>query len=136
MDEDRRIAATDEVSADETFVFTAKAGFETTEGLLTRREDGTVVAYTNYCPHWRDVRLDKGSSALVRDGELVCQKHGATFEKRSGDCNFGPCEGAVLDTFEIAVEDSAIYLVDDEWDAAEPGLSEERDLSSGGRIDF
>ncbi|MFD1597876.1 Rieske (2Fe-2S) protein [Halobellus rarus] len=136
MDEDRRIVAAEEVTAGETVVFTAKVGFEKTEGLLTRLEDGTVVAFTNYCPHWRDVRLDKGSSALVRNGEIVCQKHGATFEKSSGHCDFGPCEGAVLDTFEVTVDDGAVYLTDDEFDAAEPGLSEERDLSSGGRIDF
>jgi len=136
MDEDRRIVAAEEVTAGETVVFTATAGFEKTEGFLTRLDDGTVVAFTNYCPHWRDVRLDKGSSALVRNGEIVCQKHGATFEKASGHCDFGPCEGAVLDTFEVTVDDGAVYLTDDEWDAAEPGLSEERDLSSGGRIDF
>ncbi|QCC48581.1 Rieske (2Fe-2S) protein [Halobellus limi] len=136
MDEDRRIVAAEEVTAGETVVFTAKDGFEKTEGLLTRLDDGTVVAFTNYCPHWRDVRLDKGSSALVRNGEIVCQKHGATFEKSSGHCDFGPCEGAVLDTFEVTVDDGAVYLTGDEWDAAEPGLSEERDLSSGGRIDF
>jgi nitrite reductase/ring-hydroxylating ferredoxin subunit len=136
MDEERRIVDAEEVAADETAVFTAKSGFETTEGLLTRLDDGTVVAFTNYCPHWRDVRLDKGSSALVRNGEIVCQKHGATFEKDGGHCNFGPCEGAVLDTFEVTVADGAVYLTDDEWDAAETGLSEERDLSSGGRIDY
>jgi nitrite reductase/ring-hydroxylating ferredoxin subunit len=136
MDEDRRIAAADAVAADETFVFTAERGFETTEGILTRDDDGAVVAYTNYCPHWRDVRFDKGSGALVRNGELVCGKHGATFEKTGGRCNFGPCEGAVLDTFEVTVEDGAVNLTDDDWNSAEPGLSAERDLSSGSRIDF
>jgi nitrite reductase/ring-hydroxylating ferredoxin subunit len=136
MDEDRRIVAAADVTVDDTVVFTATAGFETTEGLLTRLSDGTVVAYTNYCPHWRDVRLDAGSGATVRDGELVCGKHGATFEKATGDCDFGPCEGAVLDTFDVAVEDGAVYLTDAEWERADPGLSGERDLSSGGRIDF
>jgi nitrite reductase/ring-hydroxylating ferredoxin subunit len=136
MDEERRIVDADEVATDGTVVFTATSGFETTEGILTRLDDGAIVAYTNYCPHWRDVRLDRGSGALVRNEELVCQKHGATFGKESGYCDFGPCEGAVLDTFEVTVEGGAVYLTDDEWDAAEPGLSEERDLSSGGRIDF
>ena len=136
MDDERRIAAAEDVAADETVVFTATRGFETTEGILTRLDDGTIVAFTNYCPHWRDVRLDKGSGALLRDGELVCGKHGATFERADGRCTFGPCEGAVLDTFEVTVEGGAVYLSDDDWDAAEPGLSAERDLSSGGRIDF
>ena len=136
MDEDCRIVDTDEVTAEDTVVFTARSGFETTEGLLTRLGDGTVVAYTNYCPHWRDVRLDKGSGANVRNGDLVCGKHGASFEKATGHCDFGPCEGAVLDTFEVTVAEGGVYLTDDEWDSADPGLSEERDLSSGSRIDF
>ena len=136
MDEDRRIVDTDEVTAEDTVVFTARSGFETTEGLLTRLGDGTVVAYTNYCPHWRDVRLDKGSGANVRNGDLVCGKHGASFEKATGHCDFGPCEGAVLDTFEVTVAEGGVYLTDEEWDSADPGLSEERDLSSGSRIDF
>jgi nitrite reductase/ring-hydroxylating ferredoxin subunit len=136
MDEDRRIVDADAVTVDGTVAFTATAGFDSTEGLLTRLDDGTIVAYTNYCPHWRDVRLDKGSGATVRDGELVCGKHGASFEKATGDCDFGPCEGAVLDAFEVTVADGAVYLTDDAWDGAERGLSEERDLSSGGRIDF
>ena len=136
MDEDRRIVDADAVTVDDTVAFTATAGFDSTEGLLTRLDDGTIVSYTNYCPHWRDVRLDKGSGATVRDGELVCGKHGASFEKATGDCDFGPCEGAVLDAFEVTVADGAVYLTDDAWDDAERGLSEERDLSSGGRIDF
>ena len=136
MDEDRRIVAAAEVTADDTVVFTAKAGFETTERLLTRLDDDTIVAYTNYCPHWRDVRLDTGSGATVRDGELVCGKHGASFEIATGNCDFGPCEGAVLDTFEVCIDDGAVYLTDPEWDSAERGLSEDRDLSSRSRIDF
>ena len=136
MNEERRIVAADEVTTDDTVVFTAKSGFDTTEGLLTRLGDGSIVAYTNYCPHWRDVRLDTGSGAIVRDGELVCGKHGASFRRATGDCDYGPCEGAVLDTFEVCVADGAVYLIDDEWDSAEPGLSEERDLSSRSRIDF
>ena len=136
MDEDRRIVDADAVTVDDTVAFTATDGFDSTEGLLTRLDDDTIVAYTNYCPHWRDVRIDKGSGATVRDGELVCGKHGAIFEKATGDCDFGPCEGAVLDAFEVTVADGAVYLTDDAWDGAERGLSEERDLSSGGRIDF
>ena len=136
MDEDRRIVDADAVTTDDTVVFTAKSGFETTEGLLTRLADDTVVAYTNYCPHGWDVRLDKGSGATVREGELVCGKHGAMFETATGHCDFGPCEGAVLDTFEVSVTEGGVYLTDDAWDGAEPGLSEERDLSSRSRIDF
>ncbi|CCC39238.1 probable iron-sulfur protein (2Fe-2S) [Haloquadratum walsbyi C23] len=136
MNDSCRIASSEDVSKDETLVFTASAGFDTTEGILTRLSDDTIVAYTNYCPHWRDVRLDSGSGALVRDETVVCQKHGATFEKSTGHCDFGPCEGAVLDTFDITVTDGTVYLTDNEWEEATQGVSEDRDLSSGTQIGF
>lgn len=136
MDEDRRIAAVHEVPTDGTLLFTIRQGFDKREAILTKLSDGTVVAFENSCPHWTDVRLDKGSSALVRDGEIVCQKHGATFEKDSGVCDFGPCEGATLDTIDVAVEDGAVYLADEEYTFENLGPSGEHDLSTGSRIDF
>ncbi len=136
MDEDRRIAAVDEVPDDSTLLVTLRKGFDREEAVLTRLDDGGVVAYRNYCQHWTDVRFDKGSGALVRAGELVCQKHGATFECDTGYCNFGPCEGATLDTVDVTVEDGAVYLTDDEYEFDSLGPSGEHDLSSGNRIDF
>lgn len=135
MDDDRRIASLDEVPEDGTLLFTVRDGFDTDEVILVRLADG-VAAYRNYCQHWTDVRLDKGSGALVRDGEIVCQKHGATFESDTGYCDFGPCEGATLDVVEVTVEDGAVYLADDDYEFEHLGPSGDYDLSAGSRIDF
>jgi len=135
MDENRRIAPLDDVPADSTLLFTVRDGFDLEEAILTRL-DGAVAAWTNYCPHWTDVRLDTGDGAAVRDGELVCQKHGAIFERNSGRCTHGPCEGAVLDEVEVAVADGAVYLADDRYEFEHLGPSGDHDLSSRGRIDF
>ncbi|MDG5776959.1 Rieske 2Fe-2S domain-containing protein [Haloarculaceae archaeon H-GB2-1] len=135
MDEDSRIVALSEVPTDGTLLFTVRDGFDKSEAILTRLVDG-VVAWKNYCPHWTDVRLDKGSGALVRDGEIVCQKHGATFQTDDGFCTHGPCEGAYLDEVEVTVEDDVVYLTDDRYEFANVGPSGEHDLSSRGRIDF
>lgn len=135
MDDDRRIASLDEVPEDGTLLFTVRDGFDTDEVILVRLADG-VAAYRNYCQHWTDVRLDKGSSALVRNGEIVCQKHGATFESDTGYCDFGPCEGATLDVVEVTVEDGAVYLADDGYEFEHLGPSGDYDLSAGSRIDF
>ncbi|MFC6724366.1 Rieske (2Fe-2S) protein [Halobium palmae] len=136
LDEDDRIAAVEDVPTDGTLLFTVRDGFDREEAVLTRLSDGSVQAFRNYCMHWTDVRLDKGSGATVRDGEIVCQKHGATFERDSGYCDFGPCEGSVLDRIDVAVADGDVYLADDDYEFEALGPSGEHDLSSGSRIDF
>lgn len=107
-----------------------------TEAILTRVADGTVVAYRNYCMHWTDIRLDKGSGALVRRGELVCQKHGATFQRDSGYCDFGPCEGASLERVDVTVRDSQVLLTDEDYAFVHVGPDESAVADSGSRIDF
>jgi nitrite reductase/ring-hydroxylating ferredoxin subunit len=135
MDDDRRIVSLDEVPTDGTLLVTVRGDDGVEEVILTRLSDG-VVAYKNYCKHWTDVRLDKGSGALVRNDEIVCQKHAATFEKESGYCNFGPCEGAYLDTVDIEIGDGEVFLADDEYQFVRVGSSDESPQSSGSRIDF
>lgn len=137
MDESSRIAAVDEVPADTTLLVTLRtANGETRETILTRLDDGSVTAFENYCQHWTDVRLDKGPGALVRNDEIVCRKHGATFERDSGYCNFGPCEGAILPEVDVVVEDGAVHLDDEDYEFDHLGPSEETPDASGGRIDF
>lgn len=135
MDDDSRIAAVDEVPADSSLLFTVRDGFDTEEAILLRLADG-VVALRNYCPHWTDVRLDTGSGATRRNGELVCEKHGATFEAATGECTHGPCEGATIDDLDVTVSDGAVYLTEDGYDFEHVGPSGDHDLSSRGRIDF
>ncbi|MFB6122769.1 MAG: Rieske (2Fe-2S) protein [Haloferacaceae archaeon] len=135
MDEESRIAPVEDVPDDGTLLFRFRNGGDATEAILTRLGDDSVVAFENYCPHWVDVRLDEGSGATVRDGELVCQKHGATFEKSSGHCDFGPCQGATLTTVDVAVENGSVYL-DDGSEFVGLGPDEDRDRSSGSRVGF
>ncbi|MHB9288314.1 Rieske (2Fe-2S) protein [Halobacteriales archaeon Cl-PHB] len=135
MDESSHVADLEEVPADGSFLFTVRDGFDTEEAILLRLADG-VTALRNYCPHWTDVRLDRGSGATVRDGEVVCEKHGATFEKATGDCTYGPCEGATIEHLDVTVDDGAVYLTDDDYEFEQRGASGDHDLSSRGRIGF
>lgn len=135
MDEDSRIASVEDVPEDGSLLFTIRDGFDREEAILLKFADD-VVALKNYCPHWTDVRFDTGNGATVRDDELVCEKHGATFEKESGFCTHGPCEGATIEDIAITVEDGEIYLTDDDYAFEGRGPSGEHDLSSRGRIGF
>jgi nitrite reductase/ring-hydroxylating ferredoxin subunit len=135
MDDDRHVASLDEVPDDGTFLFTAR-GDDGLREIILLRLNGEVVAYENYCQHWTDVRLDKGSGALVRNDEIVCQKHAATFETDSGYCNFGPCEGSYLDRVEIDVTDGEVFLGGNDYVFEHVGPSGDQPQSSGSRIDF
>ena len=140
MDDDVRIAAVEDVPADGSFLFTVASEGEEREAILVRLSDDSIAAWLNYCMHWTDVALDTGDGAPTRDGELVCRKHAATFEKDSGVCTHGPCEGARLEPVEVAVEDGAVYLVDADYEFVEAGAEDDDpvDLSTspGSRVGF
>jgi len=137
-DEPSRIAAVEEVSGDTTLLFTVRndAG-EKREAILVRAGDG-VAAWLNYCQHMTHIRLDKGSGAELRGGEVVCTNHGAYFESDSGLCTYGPCEGAYLNAVDVTVEDGAVYLTDEAFEFVEIGGFEgdDLDLSSTSNVEF
>jgi len=116
-----------DVPGDDTLLVTLSNGDgEEVEAILTALADG-VVAWRNYCKHWTDVRLDRGDGAPIRDGDVLCRKHGATFEKESGVCTFGPCEGAQLEGVDVTVADGGVYLADDDYEFVRVGPAEDDD---------
>jgi len=68
-------------------------------------DDESVACWLNYCQHLTHIKLDKGSGAPMRDGELICANHGAYFEADSGHCTYGPCEGAYLTDLSVTVSE-------------------------------
>jgi nitrite reductase/ring-hydroxylating ferredoxin subunit len=129
MDDERRIVETSEVPADGT----VRDDFDENEVVLVRLDDA-VADLRNFCPLWTDVRLDSGSGAECRGGEIGCTRHGATFEADSGECTHGPCDGAVLEEIDVTVADGTVYLTD-EYEFEGLGPKGDRELSSG-RIGF
>ena len=150
MDDDERIVATEEVPVDSTLLVSLRPGPDVevmpadggddaepeVEVMLTRLGDDSVVAFRNYCQHWTDVRLDKGDGAFVRNEEIFCQKHGATFEKDGGYCNFGPCEGSSLETVAVEVVEGDVMLTDDDYELIRVAAAERDDSAGDSRIDF
>ncbi len=146
------IATLSDVPADSTFLFrVADDAGEEREAILVRTElDGSdagddggptaedVGCWLNYCQHLTHIKLDKGSGAPIRNGELVCANHGAYFEPDSGRCTFGPCEGAYLTDLEVTVRDGDVYLTDDDYEFVGPGPLETDDLdrTSTSNVEF
>lgn len=110
------IAAVEEVPADSTLLFRVRdrEDDELAEAILLETDDG-IVCWLNACQHMTHIPLDKGSGAPIRDGELVCANHGAMFAADTGECTFGPCEGAYLQPIDVVVEGGAVYLDDAEF---------------------
>lgn len=135
---DPTIVEASAVPADTTLIYrvTADDGAEQ-EAILVRLDDGAVVSWLNHCQHFRHIPLDKGDGAPMRDGEIVCTNHGAMFERDTGRCTFGPCEGAILDSVAVEVVDGAVRLVDEAYELAGLGpLETDGDLSSSSNVEF
>lgn len=83
------------------------------EVILVPCEDG-VRAWHNRCTH-EDFRLDRGYGVIYRQGEIVCAKHGSTFDTCSGYCDNGDAKDTTLPEVEVACEDGDVVLVDDAY---------------------
>jgi len=138
MPEVEPIVAAGSIPEESTFVYRVRnAEGETREAILLRVEEG-ALSWLNYCQHMTHIKLDKGSGATMRDGEIVCTNHGAMFDAGTGECTFGPCEGAFLNPVDVAIEDGNAVLVDSDYAfvGAGPIEQEDGDLSSTSNIEF
>jgi len=130
-DEDDGIAVPDDMTEDD----------DVREAILLRSatDDGDpaddIVCWLNYCQHMTHIKLDKGTGAPVRDGEVVCVNHGALFAADSGECTYGPCKGAFLNEIEVQVAEGGVYLDDDDYEYVGEGPVEtDDDLSSSSNV--
>jgi Rieske Fe-S protein len=86
-----------------------------------------VEAWINRCPH-EDQRLDTGRGAAMRDGQVICPKHGSMFDSCSGYCDNGKARGTELVPLEVEIEDGIVYLTDDDYRfVSEGGLDDDGD---------
>lgn len=140
----QRITTLEDVSADSTYLFRVadEIGDEQEAILVANNTEPTSVddlsCWLNYCQHFTHINLDKGDGAPIRDGEVICANHGAYFDSDSGECTFGPCEGAYLTELEVTVTDNSVYLTDDEYEfiGSGPTDSDPTDLTSTSNVEF
>jgi nitrite reductase/ring-hydroxylating ferredoxin subunit len=138
MSERTRIAAVDAVPARGSYLFSVEDAFTNErEAILVPCEDESgVEAWLNNCPH-EDQRFDRGDGAAIRDGEIICPKHGSLFDACEGDCGNGPAAGSSLRPIEIAVEDGDVFLVDDGYTyLKDGGLDDDEGPSSTSHLSF
>ena len=103
-----RLAALDEIAdgAARNFVLQMRAG--RFHGFVVRRGDA-AVGYVDRCPHMGVPLAQELDNYLTSDGGLVvCSWHRALFEIGDGLCVGGPCRGARLTSWPVAVHNSVI----------------------------
>jgi len=90
------------------FVFSD--GQHAVDGMLVNYQ-GSLYAYRNRCPHI-GISLDwVDNQFFTIDGRyLMCANHGAVFEPATGECIWGPCVGAALQSVPIEIEDGKIFV--------------------------
>jgi len=106
------------------------------EVFLVRLDDG-IAAWKNYCQHETDQELYREEvGAVMRDGGIVCPKHGSVFDAATGDCSNGPAAGSTLAEVDVTEELGEVYLTDTDVtfshvgpaDAGEDGDDDDDDM--------
>lgn len=124
-----RIASTEEVPEQGSFLFTVRESDGTEEEVILVRFGDGIAAWKNFCQHEVDQRLDRGvgAGAATRDGGIVCPKHGSIFDAETGYCDNGKAAGSTLVEVDIAVNRGDVYLTDDDLTFAHVGGIEDDD---------
>jgi nitrite reductase/ring-hydroxylating ferredoxin subunit len=83
--------------------------------LFAIRQDNTIFAYWNLCPHRSSPLNWVPNQFLDVENQLIqCTLHGALFEIDTGLCIAGPCSGDNLQPVELRCEDKFYYVAADQ----------------------
>ena len=101
-----------DIPEEDTRAFVLGEGDWPLRGLLVRTR-GTVHGYVNRCPHAGHMLSFRPDKFLTPDKALIlCQSHGALFDKASGRCVGGPCVGEALTRVPVMVEGGEVRLAE------------------------
>ncbi len=108
------------VHDERSWLFTARDPYgEPEEVILVPCEEG-VEAWVNRCTHEAQ-QLDRGFGAAMRDGRIICPKHGSMFDSCSGYCDNGEAAETTLVSVDVTVEDGTVYLDDATYEFSHEG---------------
>ncbi|MFB6299653.1 MAG: Rieske (2Fe-2S) protein [Halobacteriales archaeon] len=130
-----RLTDVDTVRADGSWLFTIRDRHGNDEEVILvpcDDEDAPVVrAWINRCTHEAQRLHREEVGAIIRDGEIVCPKHGSMFDTCSGYCGNGEAAETTLPSIDITIEDGQVYLIDEAADFLHPGGRTDDDEDPG-----
>ena len=137
MGDATRLTTVDDVPENGSWLFTVRDRRGQREEAILVRTGSGVACWLNFCQHETDQRLDRGFGAAVRDGELVCPKHGSMFDVCSGHCDNGKAAGSTLVAVGVTVDDGSVSLTDDQYEFAhEGGIDDDDSPGSSSHLTF
>lgn len=106
----KAVGRVDELAHGQTKKFKLRRDKRDFEAMLVNYQ-GRYFAYVNRCPHV-GINLDwVDNQFFTVDGRyLMCANHGAVFEPPTGECIWGPCLGASLQSLPLEVIGEIIYV--------------------------
>lgn len=114
MDDATQVTTLSALSENESLLITVREPDGSEQEVIVVRTADCVAGWKNYCQHETDQRLDRGFGTPIRDGEIICPKHGSLFDGCSGNCDNGEAAGSTLVDVEVTVADDTVYLTDDQ----------------------
>jgi len=125
-----RLTSVEDVESDPPYLCTVADPRGDKEEVIVIPCDDGVEAWVNRCTHEAQ-RLERGHGGSLRDGEIVCPKHGSLFDACEGDCDNGPAAGTTLLDIDVTVNRGDVFLTDDTYSFRhEGGIDDDDDPSS------
>ena len=131
MTDRTELTTVDAVRENRSWLFTASDARGDEEEVVLVPCGGGVEAWVNRCTHEAQ-RLDRGFGAAMRDGQIVCPKHGSMFDACSGHCDNGEAADTTLVSVAVTVEDGAVYLAADDYAFVHAGAADSEERRSSG----
>ena len=130
MDAASRLTTVETVHEERSWLFTVEDERGEREEVILVPCDGGVEAWVNRCTH-QSQRLDTGRGAAIREGQVICPRHGSMFDACTGYCDNGEAADTTLPSVEVTVEDGVVYLTDDATFCHEGGINAGPDEDDG-----
>ena len=111
-----RLTSVEIVEREGSWLFTVQDEHGLTQEVVLvpcEESESEVNAWINNCTHEEQRLYREGIGVVVRDGGIVCPKHGSIFDACSGACENGPAAETTLPAIDVTVEDGQVYLTDD-----------------------
>ena len=71
-----------------------------------------LFCYKNQCPHTRvNLNWQPDQFLSLDRSRIQCSMHGALFRVNDGFCEWGPCQGRVLQNIQTVIENDDIFIM-------------------------
>jgi len=115
-----QLTTVDQVHEDGSYLFTAADPYGDPEEIIVVPCAEGVEAWVNRCTHEAQ-RFDTGQGVPMREGRIICPRHGSLFDACEGDCENGDAAGTELPDVDLADRHGTVFLVDDGYEFMHEG---------------